>query len=360
MVMNMDAPDTARRDTTGSLGRGSPARARSARHVGTRHDIALARFRERAAAAAESRRDWCDCAAQTVYAMGSHAPTVAGARASLLHRATSCVPRWMRRVCCLLLTPATRAAAQRLWDVFFAERVEFVTLDVDKLPRSFTDQHIRLIGANACRSPASRGGGDVRGSRRDCRTHRRRRRASHAVQVTGAISLEWRINSGDLEAAARNAGLTDLHFPPRLGRRPHRHPFQSDRHRRLSCVPTDSVDAARDHDAAGLRSRARSPRTSCGSAALSPSAARTFSAQMAAAPFALVAISPDEEVTMRQVRLRAGEGTLVHDLNDDGSLQRTTLVWSTPDRLYAISSEPVGRRDDRDRECDPDPVVSSA
>ena len=59
---------------------------------------------------------------------------------------------------------------------------------------------------------------------------------------------------------------------------------------------------------------------------------------MAAAPFALVAISADEEVTMRQVQLRAGEGTIVHDLNEDGSLQRTTLVWNTPDRLYAISS----------------------
>jgi hypothetical protein len=41
---------------------------------------------------------------------------------------------------------------------------------------------------------------------------------------------------------------------------------------------------------------------------------------------------------MRQVRLRTGEGTIVHDLNEDGSLQRTTLVWSTADRLYAISS----------------------
>ena len=71
---------------------------------------------------------------------------------------------------------------------------------------------------------------------------------------------------------------------------------------------------------------------------MSPSAARTFSAQMAAAPFALFAISPDEEVTMRQVRLRTGKGTIVHDLNDDGSLQRTTLVWSTEDRLYVISS----------------------
>ncbi len=71
---------------------------------------------------------------------------------------------------------------------------------------------------------------------------------------------------------------------------------------------------------------------------MSPSAARTFSAQMEAAPFALFAISPDEEVTMRQVRLRTGEGTIVHDLNEDGSLQRTTLVWSTDDRLYVISS----------------------
>ena len=28
----------------------------------------------------------------------------------------------------------------------------------------------------------------------------------------------------------------------------------------------------------------------------------------------------------------------MHDLTEDGGLQRTTLVWSTRDRLYAISS----------------------
>ena len=72
---------------------------------------------------------------------------------------------------------------------------------------------------------------------------------------------------------------------------------------------------------------------------MSPSAARAFSRQMSSAPFALFAIEPDEKVTMRQVRLRTGEGTIVHDLNEDDSMQRSTLVWSTPDRLYAISSD---------------------
>jgi DNA-directed RNA polymerase specialized sigma24 family protein len=47
----------------------------------------------------------------------------------------------------LLLVPTTRTAAQRLWDVFFAERVEFVRLDIDKLPRSLTEQKIRVEGA---------------------------------------------------------------------------------------------------------------------------------------------------------------------------------------------------------------------
>jgi hypothetical protein len=71
---------------------------------------------------------------------------------------------------------------------------------------------------------------------------------------------------------------------------------------------------------------------------LTPEEARTLSERMNEAPFAMFAVAPDDHTRIRQVQLRTGTGTLAHDLDDHGQLQRTTLVWSTPDRLYAIST----------------------
>ncbi len=48
----------------------------------------------------------------------------------------------------LILVPTTRAGAQRLWDVFFSQRLEMVRIEIDRLPRSFTDQRIEMVGAN--------------------------------------------------------------------------------------------------------------------------------------------------------------------------------------------------------------------
>jgi hypothetical protein len=314
MVMNMDAPDT-----TPTRDRWIDDRLRALDPPDTWEPatgVALARFRQRAAvAAAEPRRGF-----------GLRGRAWAWSAAASL----ACL--------IVLLTPATRAAAQRLWDVFFAERVEFVRLDVDKLPRSLTEQNIRMNGANKEVTSVEEAAGYVGFTPRlpDASL------TPHAdgdprFQVTGAISLESRVNVLELEAAARHARLFDVHFPRAWdGARiaVHSSPIVMADYMsfQLMQVMPLAITTPPDFDLGAFTERILRI------GGLDASAARTFSTQMAAAPFALVAISPDEEVTMRQVRLRAGEGTIVHDLNEDGSLQRTTLVWSTPDRLYAISS----------------------
>jgi hypothetical protein len=319
MVMNMDAPDTT--GTPDTANRWIEDRLRALDPPDTWEPatgVALARFRERAADAAEA-------AARR----GGFASGFGFGRASAWIAVASLA-------CLILLTPATRAAAQRLWDVFFAERVEFVTLDVDKLPRSFTDQNIRQNGPNT----------QVAGVREAAELARFTPRLPDAsvvgdgapvLYVAGAITLESRVKVADLEAAARAAGLTDVHFPAewdgaRIGT--HSSPLVMANYLefQLMQVMPLAITAPPGFDLAAFTESVLRI------GGLSPSAARTFSAQMAAAPFALVAVSPDEKLTMRQVRLRIGEGTLVHELNEDGSLQRTTLVWSTPDRLYAIST----------------------
>jgi hypothetical protein len=58
---------------------------------------------------------------------------------------------------------------------------------------------------------------------------------------------------------------------------------------------------------------------------------------MAANPAFFLGISREDKSEIREVSLRRGTGTLIHSLDDDGSLQRTELIWTTRDRLYALS-----------------------
>jgi len=238
----------------------------------------------------------------------------------------------------LLLTPTTRAAAQRLWDVFFAGHVEFVRLDVDKLPRSLTEQRIRIEGANMEVASVAEAAGYVGFTPRlpdgslDAAAAGQPR-----LQVAGAISMEVQVNVNELEAAARYARKFDVHFPiawdgARIA--VHSSPIVTADYMNFQLIQAMplAITTPPDFDLGAFTERVLRL------AGLDASAARSFSTQMAAAPFALVAISLDDDVTMRKVRLKAGEGTIVHDLTEDGGLQRTTLVWSTQDRLYAISS----------------------
>lgn len=78
-------------------------------------------------------------------------------------------------------------------------------------------------------------------------------------------------------------------------------------------------------------------------AGLDQSSARTFARQ--AAPIGFLPVAPDKSVTIRQVSLNAGAGTLVHDLDGAGGPERATLIWSTADRLFVLTADEVD--DDR-------------
>jgi hypothetical protein len=321
MGMNMDAPDT-----TNHTERWVADRLRALDPPDTWEPataVALALFRERAAAAAAAaprQRLW-----NFRWPRFGTRAWVAAANA-------------VGVVLILLLIPATRTAAQRLWDVFFAERVEFVRLDLDKLPRSLTEQHIRIVGANkevngiqeaasyvgfTPRLPdgslAPPAGGDPR------------------FQVAGAISLEWQVKAFELEAAARHARLFDVHFPQAWdGARiaVHSSPMVIVDYLNFQLIQVMplAITTPPDFPLGDLFERILRI------GGMTQDEARTYSARMNEAPFAMFAVAPDEQVRLREVRLRAGTGTLAHDLDEHGNLQRTTLVWSTPDRVYAISA----------------------
>jgi hypothetical protein len=59
-----------------------------------------------------------------------------------------------------------------------------------------------------------------------------------------------------------------------------------------------------------------------------------------AAPAWMMPIEPDEKVGIREVTLRSGPGTLVYDYDEDhpDRVERLTLIWSVPDRVFILST----------------------
>jgi hypothetical protein len=62
--------------------------------------------------------------------------------------------------------------------------------------------------------------------------------------------------------------------------------------------------------------------------------ARRYVAQ----PSLLIGIPNDEPARIEDVSLRQGSGLLVEELDDDGTMQRVTLVFAAGDRIYAVMS----------------------
>jgi hypothetical protein len=58
---------------------------------------------------------------------------------------------------------------------------------------------------------------------------------------------------------------------------------------------------------------------------------------MAAAPFAMFAVSPKDALMMQRVSVATGQGTLVHNVNADGTPGDVSLVWTAADRLYTLT-----------------------
>jgi len=266
------------------------------------------------------------------------------AEATRAHR-SSRAWRWLAAVSavCLVLVmmPATRAGAQRLWDVFFSQRLEMVRIEIDRLPRSFTDQRIEMVGANMQVATLEEATQHVRfvprlpdpawdtsiaasvaGPRR--------------LLVAGSISVEARVDVRDLESAARRAGLSDVQFPPawdgaRIG--VHSSPIAVAEYPRfqLAQVLPLAITTPPGFELGAFTERVLRI------GGLAPSAAREYAAQMAAAPFAMFAVSPKDALTMQRVTVGTAQGTLVHNVNADGTPGDVVLVWTTTDRLYMLT-----------------------
>ena len=56
-----------------------------------------------------------------------------------------------------------------------------------------------------------------------------------------------------------------------------------------------------------------------------------------ARPTLLPGIAADDSVAIRDVKLHTGRATLIEDLGGNGQVERVSLLWSMPDRVYLLA-----------------------
>ena len=242
----------------------------------------------------------------------------------------------------ILLLPPTRAVAQRMWDILWVSRAAFVTMDVNKLPASLTATRInvKLMAEQIGTQAEAAAFAQFAPRLPEPRTIADR----PTFAVLGPMSFVATVKAADLQAALDREGITDRSIPPEwdgVKLAVHTSAIVTADYPDLQlvqCLPLALTPPAHFDFGAFVETVLRIT-------GLSPSDARTFAAQLARTPVLIFPVTPDEaaQVRMRQVRLRTGLATLIHEDGDEGDAERITLIWSVPDRLYAISAaEAVG------------------
>jgi hypothetical protein len=250
-----------------------------------------------------------------------------------LRAATACVA-----VAALVALPQTRALAQRAWQFLFVHQLEIVRVNFDDAPdvKSFQPHMLgklkQTLAAN--REEASRKAGfEVKTPAPSVLA------GAPEYSVIDPVTAELVIDTADLERALQKAGITGLH-PPK---------DWNGAHVALHTTPIVTVDYQR-LDIELLQSApliiSAPPGFHMGNftelalriLGLNATQARHFGSRMSTTPAWFLGIPEEDAVTIREVALKSGPGTLVRDFDDKGEFERLTLLWSTPDRLYILSA----------------------
>jgi hypothetical protein len=237
----------------------------------------------------------------------------------------------------VLVLPAPRAFAQRLWDRLFLGRVEVVRINFDDLPAELLRWEIvgwsgkPTIVADA--SAASRTAGfEPRLPRPGIL------RDEPKLFLTGSTTARIRLSVRDLEAGLRSAGASEVDVPPswegatlavRIS------PILIAEYPEISL--TQSLPIAVDIPA-GFE-MVRFLQTLFRIAGMEPRVAAHLSEKFAVNPTWFLGIPQDEAVEVREVQLASGPGMLIEDFDDAGQTERIALVWNAPDRIYAVSGK---------------------
>jgi hypothetical protein len=243
-------------------------------------------------------------------------------------------------VLAVALIPPARGLAQHLWRLLKVGRVEVVRLDLDLLPKesSLRAEMIlkpeKMVKAETAEAAGRLAGFVPRLPRRGVLT------GDTKLSVMGPVAFGITLKAEDLRQLLRRAGIDEPVPPSWDGARIVMHTAGTvmaewpEIDTMLMQAPPLTMAAPDGFDLRafttlflrGLR--------------MSRDQAERLGVRMSAAPAWMMAIEPDEKVGIREVMLRSGPGTLVYDYDEDhpDRVERLTLIWSVPDRVFILST----------------------
>jgi hypothetical protein len=233
----------------------------------------------------------------------------------------------------VLALPGTRALAQELWYRFVLDRVGVVRLDLSQLPL-----HMQVTTNGLEQSVQNVDEAERITGFRPYLPSRGVLYANPDISVTGPISVEQIIHVRDIESALGKVGASDVQVPAewegvqlRIEIGPVVVANYSDNVHILQARPIElSVPSgfALEHFA----------EVAFRSIGVSLWEARALAQKFAAHPAWLLDIQPDAVVNVQEVALRTGPALLIEDFDEKGTLRRATVVRSTSERMYSVSS----------------------
>jgi len=238
-------------------------------------------------------------------------------------------------VCVAMLAfPATRALAQELWYRFVLDRVDVVRLDLSKLPL-----HMQVTSNGLEQGVRDIDEAERKAGFRPYLPSLGALYANPGITLTGPIAVEQTIHVGDIESALGKVGASDVQVPAewegvkwRSEIGPMVEENYPDNIHIVQARPIElSVPSgfAFEHFA----------EVAFRSIGVSSWEARAMAQKVASHPAWLLDIPPDAVVNIQEVALRARPALLIEDLDETGVVQRATVIWSTSERMYAVSSK---------------------
>ena len=233
----------------------------------------------------------------------------------------------------VLVSPGTRALAQELWYRFVLNRVDVVRLDLSKLPLQMQVTTNGLEQSVQGMEEAERKTGlkPYLPSLSVLRTN-------PGITITGPISVEQTIHVREIESALAKSGASDVQVPAEW----------EGIQLRTQIGPTLELNypdgihilEARPFElsvASGfpLEHFAEVAFRSIG---VSSWEARAMAQRFAANPAWLLDLPPNALVNIQEVSLQAGPAMLIEEVDERGAVKRVTVVRSTSERMYSVSS----------------------
>jgi hypothetical protein len=233
----------------------------------------------------------------------------------------------------VLALPATKALAQQLWYRFILNRVEVVRLDLSKLPLQMQITTNGLEQRVQDMEEAERKAGFRPYLPSPGVLH-----VNPGITITGPISVEQTIQVRDIESALVKVGASDVQVPDewegvqlRTQIGPMLELNYPDGVRIVQTRPIElSVPSGfpLEHFA----------EVAFRSIGVSSWEARAMSQRFAANPAWLLDLPPDALVNMQEVSLHARPAMLIEEVDDRGAVKRVSVVRSTSERMYSVSS----------------------